>query len=176
MGRRNHFHRRRGTSRFGFARTTTKAKGWWGSKSKHCASPRRLIDGNLAKPGRAGVDPASETTRVAPAWDRESGGFAHALSAALRRSASISGISARRKRPANLFVWRSNQDTVAAFRRLEKNLRSNHSRIECERLKSATRLSLVQFALRAKNDRDRTATRRFRQTPAARQTHLHGSS
>ncbi len=63
-----------------------------------------------------------------------------------------------------------------AFRRLEKDFRSDVTGTKCERIEPAAHLSLVQFALRPENDRHRPTTRRFRQATIARDAYLHGSS
>src|SRR6266487_4191573 len=122
------------------------------------------------------MDSASAVARAAAAWPRDRGRFADALSAALRRSTSVPGISARGKRHADLLVRRGNENANPSVRWLEKNLRSDAAGGELQCFESATHAALVQFALRAENDRDWPATGRFWQTEAARQTSVYGSS
>src|SRR4051812_28542165 len=108
-----------------------------------------------------GATPAAYA--FAAARCRNGRGFNHAFPAEARRPDAIRALSARGERDAGLYLRRSCEDSAAAFRRMEEDLRSDLAGRRGERAQSAARPALVQSALRAEDDRGGSTPRCFRQ-------------
>src|SRR6266404_2144838 len=122
------------------------------------------------------MDSAAEIDGIAPARDRNGRRSPDSLSAPLRRPNPFCGFPARRKRCPDSSLRRGGKNKTRPFRWLKENLRGDTGGIEPERPQPAASSSLVQPALRAKNDRDRAAPRGFRKASSARKTALPGAS
>src|SRR5205085_6720739 len=140
-----------------------------------CAPRALWNDSTFAAIERAGLDSAAEIARAPPARDRNGRGPPHSFPTPLRRPHGVRRVPARRERKSRVSLRRGGENFSAPFWRLEKNLRSDPTGIECERAQPAARAPLVQSPLRAKDDRDRSATRGLRQAAFAWPAALHGA-
>ena len=121
--------------------------------------------------------PRPRVDAAAPARHRDGGESAHAFSAAARRPDASSPDFPRDESETPICIC--GEVTKTSLRRFggwKKIFEATLAGSERERAQPAAHVALVQSALRAEDDRDRSATGCFRQAATARPAALHGAS